>query len=66
VTVGGGRDIEFLDKESGRKVRIFLEPGSLFLMKAGMQDTHYHRIPKAGFVVTKPRISLTYRGLFKE
>ncbi len=64
VTVGDGRDIECRAKEGGDKLRVFLEPGSLFLMHAGMQDTHLHRIPKAGFVVKRPRISLTYRGLF--
>ena len=30
-------------------------------MKAAMQDTHVHRIPKADRVVG-PRISLTFRG----
>jgi alkylated DNA repair dioxygenase AlkB len=64
VTVGGGRDIECIDMVTKEKARVFLEPGSLFLMHAGMQSTHLHRIPKAGFVVSKPRISLTYRGLF--
>jgi hypothetical protein len=39
-----------------------LAPGSLFLMHAGMQATHEHRIPKVGHEV-KPRISMTYRGL---
>jgi alkylated DNA repair dioxygenase AlkB len=66
VTVGDGREIECMDRATGRKVRQFLEPGSLFLMNAGMQDTHFHRIPKAGFIVKRPRISLTFRGLFKE
>lgn len=34
--------------------------GSLFLMPAGMQDTHKHKIPK-GDRPMGPRISLTYR-----
>ncbi len=63
VTVGSGRLIKFLEKETGEKGEIFLEPGSLFLMHAGMQDTHLHSIPKAGFVVKIPRISLTFRSL---
>jgi alkylated DNA repair dioxygenase AlkB len=41
-----------------------LHPGSLALMPAGMQQTHFHRIPKA---VDLPedawRISLTFRSL---
>lgn len=64
VTVGGGRDIEFMEiGDKTTKKRLFLEPGSLLLMLPGMQSTHLHRIPKAGFEA-KPRISLTYRGLF--
>jgi alkylated DNA repair dioxygenase AlkB len=39
-----------------------LNDGSLFLMPAGSQFTHMHKIPKAGHVV-RPRISLTYRKL---
>ena len=41
-----------------------LENGSLFIMGAGMQDTHQHRIPKASFEA-QPRISLTFRSLIK-
>jgi alkylated DNA repair dioxygenase AlkB len=62
VTVGAGRAIQFMEKEGGNRVEVFLEPGSLLLMHAGMQDTHLHRIPKVGRK-TDPRISLTYRGL---
>jgi len=40
---------------------IDLGPGSVFIMHPGMQQTHQHRIPKAGKVVS-PRISLTFRG----
>lgn len=35
--------------------------GSLCLMAPGMQDTHQHRIPRAGFKCGQ-RISLTFRG----
>jgi len=41
--------------------RQLLGDGSLFVMPAGMQDTHKHRIPK-GDRVMGPRISLTYRA----
>lgn len=75
ITVGQSRAIQFrevlvpADKgvtkgEYGAVVEQMLESGSLCLMGAGMQDTHQHRIPKAA-VVVKPRISLTYRGLFE-
>lgn len=39
-----------------------LAPGSLFVMPAGMQQTHVHRIPKHS-APCGPRISLTFRGL---
>jgi alkylated DNA repair dioxygenase AlkB len=45
----------------GVSVKLKLEHGSLCLMHAGMQNTHYHQIPKAGFQCGR-RISLTYRG----
>ena len=38
-----------------------LGDGSLFVMPAGMQDTHKHRIPKGDHVMGS-RISLTYRA----
>lgn len=72
VTVGGAREIQFVEKDALKlgkaeinkiSTKLMLEPGSLLLMHAGMQDTHVHRIPKAGYVIDKPRISLTYRSL---
>lgn len=41
--------------------KLLLQHGSLCLMHAGMQDTHQHRIPKAGKICGE-RISLTVRG----
>lgn len=64
VSVGGPRAIQFMKKDEhhSEKTELILESGSLLLMNAGMQDTHLHRIPKAGYEVN-PRISLTYRSL---
>jgi alkylated DNA repair dioxygenase AlkB len=62
VSLGAEREIMFrpqADREAVTKLK--LGHGSLCLMAAGMQDTHYHRIPKAGFECG-PRISLTFRG----
>lgn len=42
--------------------KYLLEPGSLFVMPAGMQQTHLHRIPKH-HAACGPRISITLRGL---
>jgi alkylated DNA repair dioxygenase AlkB len=63
LTLGQGRAIQLKSQMPGsHPEEVFLAAGSLLLMHAGMQQTHYHRIPK---VVTEigPRISLTYRGL---
>ena len=63
VTVGAGREIQFKEQTPDSiSEKLMLEPGSLLLMNAGMQSTHFHRIPKAGFIV-EPRISLTFRSL---
>ncbi len=65
VTLGVEREIWFCpigDRTGVEKLK--LGNGSLCLMQAGMQQTHLHRIPKAGFVCGK-RISLTFRGYRK-
>lgn len=70
VSLGVAREIWFREKLSlplaeippTREVeKLTLGHGSLALMSAGMQDTHEHRIPKAGFLCGA-RISLTCRG----
>lgn len=66
VTLGAGRDIAFKSQAKGsHPSRLFLEPGSLLLMRPGMQQTHFHAIPKveAGDDPVGPRISMTFRGL---
>lgn len=67
VTVGHGRTIEFKKQEKGsHPEHLFLESGSVLLMLPGMQQTHYHRIPKIhGGAIVGPRISLTFRGLVR-
>lgn len=64
VTLGNGREIQYrpIGSPKTEKKSVFLEPGSLFIMKAGMQQTHLHQIPKAATEVG-PRISLTFRSL---
>ena len=47
------------------QTHLTLEHGSLCLMHPGMQDTHFHRIPKSPIQAAKPRISLTFRGLVR-
>lgn len=65
VSLGAEREIWFRDNANTASDRVLLENGSLCLMLPGMQDTHQHRIPKAGRVVGK-RISLTFRGYVNE
>lgn len=56
------REIWFMPNENMKDVyKLKLENGSMCVMAAGMQDSHKHRIPKAGFVCG-PRISITFRG----
>lgn len=66
ITFGQQREIQW--KEIGSKgieniSSQMLEEGSLFIMPAGMQHTHYHRIPKMSFESNAPRISMTFRAL---
>ena len=62
VTLGAAREIMFCKNgETSSPSRLLLGNGSLCVMAAGMQDTHKHKIPRAGFRCG-PRISLTFRG----
>lgn len=62
VTLGAEREINFAPLiDLSDVTRLKLESGSLCVMAPGMQDSHAHKIPKAGFECG-PRISLTFRG----
>lgn len=64
ISLGVEREIWFRPngKENLEKItKLKLGNGSMCLMHPGMQDTHQHRIPKAGFQCGE-RISLTFRG----
>ena len=65
VSFGVSREIQFRTIGSADQVeRLVLEHNSLCFMAPGMQDTHQHRIPKAGRQCGE-RVSLTFRG-YKE
>ena len=67
VSFGAKREIYFRPQNDKLAVeKLWLESGSLCLMKAGMQDTHFHRIPKSSVNNCGPRLSLTFRGLVRE
>jgi len=62
ISLGAEREIWFAPQNDKSNVtKLKLGSGSLCIMHPGMQDTHYHRIPKAGYECG-PRISLTMRG----
>ena len=62
LSLGAERDIMLRDNTTREIERVSLGHGSLLIMGPGFQQTHQHKIPKAGREVG-PRISLTYRGL---
>ena len=63
MSLGAAREIWVKPRGTGADAieKILLPSGSLFIMKAGMQDTHFHRIPKHGGECGY-RVSLTWRG----
>lgn len=64
VSFGAEREIWFRQNDHPTDPgpeKLTLGHGSVAIMAPGMQDTHQHRIPKAGRVVGE-RISLTFRG----
>ena len=62
VSLGAAREIYFCPIADRSNIkRLKLASGSLCVMPAGMQDTHLHKIPRAGFECG-PRVSLTFRG----
>ncbi len=77
ISLGVARKIKFklkIKDEITEPFEILLEHGSMCIMPAGFQKTHYHCIPKAGFVTNMEsgsefhfgeRISLTYRGFIR-
>jgi len=60
LTFGAERKFCFKHKQSKHKVDIFLENGSLLVMKDETQDHWLHRLPPTTKVST-PRINLTFR-----
>lgn len=65
ISLGVEREIWFCPQGNKNEVtKVKLENGSLCLMQPDMQNTHFHRIPKAGFSCGE-RISLTFRGYAK-
>ncbi|WP_419494149.1 alpha-ketoglutarate-dependent dioxygenase AlkB family protein [Chryseobacterium bernardetii] len=62
LTFGAERKFLFKHKTTKEKVEIFLENGSLLIMKGTTQDHWLHRLPPTTKVTT-PRINLTFRTI---
>lgn len=62
LTFGAERKFLFKHKQTKEKVEIFLENGSLLVMKGATQDNWLHRLPPTTKVKT-PRVNLTFRTI---
>lgn len=62
LTFGAERKFLFKHKKTKEKVEIFLENGSLLIMKGTTQDNWLHRLPPTTKVKT-PRVNLTFRTI---
>jgi alkylated DNA repair dioxygenase AlkB len=62
LTFGAERKFLFKHKTTKEKVEIFLENGSLLIMKGTTQENWLHRLPPTTKVKT-PRVNLTFRTI---
>lgn len=62
VSFGAERFFHFKHKETKEKIAIFLQHGSLLIMKDQTQDHWLHRLPPST-KIKKPRINLTFRTI---
>ena len=64
LSLGVERRFVFKHKNSGEKIELQLEPGSLLLMAGKTQKNWLHSLPKSK-KITAPRINLTFRNIKK-
>ncbi len=62
LSFGAPRKFCFKHKQSGERVDLLLEHGSLLMMKGRTQDNWLHRLPPSS-LVKKPRVNLTFRTI---
>lgn len=62
MSFGAERKFAFKHKQSGAKISLTLQHGSLLMMKGTTQTYWLHRLPPAKRVL-KPRINLTFRTI---
>ena len=64
VSFGAKRKFVFKHKESKHKVELFLEHGSLLIMKDTTQSFWLHTLPKSKKIIT-PRVNLTFGSVLE-
>ena len=62
ISLGADRKFAFKHKESKERIDVFLEHGSLLIMKDQTQDHWLHRLPPTKRVA-EPRVNLTFRTI---
>lgn len=62
LSLGATRKFSFKHKENKQRIDVFLENGSLLVMKQGTQTNWLHRLPPTK-KVQSPRINLTFRSI---
>lgn len=62
LSFGAERKFAFKHKQTGEKVALILEHGSLLVMKDTTQTFWLHRLPPTK-LITKPRVNLTFRTI---
>ncbi|HSB92912.1 MAG TPA: alpha-ketoglutarate-dependent dioxygenase AlkB [Flavitalea sp.] len=62
VSFGAARNFLFKHKQSGQRISILLETGSLLVMRDQTQKNWLHRLPPTTKITT-PRINLTFRTI---
>jgi alkylated DNA repair dioxygenase AlkB len=62
LSFGAERKFAFKHKQSGEKIDLFLEHGSLLVMKGTTQTHWLHRLPPTKRI-HKPRVNLTFRTI---
>lgn len=65
LSLGAERRFAFKHKSTKQKVDVFLEKGSLLVMKGRTQEHWLHRLPPTK-KVSSPRINLTFRTIDKD
>lgn len=65
LSLGAERKFAFKHKQTGEKVTLTLEHGSLLVMKDTTQTFWLHRLPPSKKIV-KPRVNLTFRTIEEE